>query len=151
MRVRLSVMVFNVTFNNISVISWRSVLLVEETRVFLENYRPIASNCKNLNIYGCIEYTSPRDSKSKSSTNNKIKNKILNNDWCYMWSRNCLPFWSAWVHARFLVGFVSLNLCFSVKCSVNHCWSFCLFLLIFIVLFVHFRIMPSDYLLDIIS
>ena len=73
MRVRLSVMVFNVTFNNISVISWRSVLLVEETRVFLENYRPIASNCKNLNTYGCIEYTSPRDSKSKSSTNNKIK------------------------------------------------------------------------------
>jgi 16S rRNA C1402 (ribose-2'-O) methylase RsmI len=27
------VMVFKVTFNNISVISWRSVLLVEETRV----------------------------------------------------------------------------------------------------------------------
>jgi len=26
-------MVINVTFNNISVISWRSVLLVEETRV----------------------------------------------------------------------------------------------------------------------
>jgi len=26
-------MVFNTTFNNISVISWRSVLLVEETRV----------------------------------------------------------------------------------------------------------------------
>ena len=26
-------MVFNATFNNISVISWRSVLLVEETRV----------------------------------------------------------------------------------------------------------------------
>jgi hypothetical protein len=29
-RVRVNVMVFNVTFNNISVISWRSVLLVEE-------------------------------------------------------------------------------------------------------------------------
>jgi energy-converting hydrogenase Eha subunit E len=28
---RLGVMVFNATFNNISVISWRSVLLVEET------------------------------------------------------------------------------------------------------------------------
>jgi len=26
-------MVFNASFNNISVISWRSVLLVEETRV----------------------------------------------------------------------------------------------------------------------
>jgi hypothetical protein len=28
---RVMVMVFNATFNNISVISWRSVLLVEET------------------------------------------------------------------------------------------------------------------------
>jgi hypothetical protein len=30
-------MVFKATFNNISVISWRSVLLVEETRVSREN------------------------------------------------------------------------------------------------------------------
>ena len=30
-KVKVSVMVFNVTINNISVISWRSVLLVEET------------------------------------------------------------------------------------------------------------------------
>jgi uncharacterized membrane protein len=30
-------MVFNATFNNISVISWRSVLMVEETEVPLEN------------------------------------------------------------------------------------------------------------------
>jgi hypothetical protein len=34
------VMVFNVTFNNMSVILWRSVLLVEETRVHGENHRP---------------------------------------------------------------------------------------------------------------
>ena len=32
-------MVFNATFNNISVISWRSVLLKEETRVPRENHR----------------------------------------------------------------------------------------------------------------
>jgi hypothetical protein len=32
------VMVFNSTFNNISVISWRSVLLVEEARVSGENH-----------------------------------------------------------------------------------------------------------------
>jgi hypothetical protein len=32
-RVRDRVMVFNTTFNNISAISWQSVLLVEETRV----------------------------------------------------------------------------------------------------------------------
>jgi len=37
-------MVFNATFNNISAISWRSVLLVEETRVPGENRRPVASH-----------------------------------------------------------------------------------------------------------
>jgi len=33
-----------VTFNNISVISWQSVLLVEETGVPGENHRPVASH-----------------------------------------------------------------------------------------------------------
>jgi hypothetical protein len=33
-------MVFNATFNNISVISWQSYLLLEETGVPRENYRP---------------------------------------------------------------------------------------------------------------
>ena len=37
-------MVLDATFNNISVISWRSVLLVEETGVPGENHRPVASN-----------------------------------------------------------------------------------------------------------
>jgi uncharacterized DUF497 family protein len=37
-------MVFNATFNNISVISWRSVSLVEETGVPRENHRPVASH-----------------------------------------------------------------------------------------------------------
>jgi hypothetical protein len=40
----LWLMVFNATFNNISVKSWRSVLLVEETRVPRENHRPVASH-----------------------------------------------------------------------------------------------------------
>ena len=38
-------MMFNATFNNISVISWRSVLLVEETGVPGENHRPVAIYC----------------------------------------------------------------------------------------------------------
>jgi hypothetical protein len=38
-------MVFYATFNNISVISWRSILLLEETR---ENHRSTASNCQIL-------------------------------------------------------------------------------------------------------
>ena len=41
-------MVFNATFNNISVISWRSVLLVEETGVPGENHRSFASHRQTL-------------------------------------------------------------------------------------------------------
>ena len=37
-------MVFNATFNNISVISWRSVLFVEETGVNGENHRQTLSH-----------------------------------------------------------------------------------------------------------
>jgi len=37
-------MVFNATFDNISAISWRLVLLVEETEVPGENHRPVASH-----------------------------------------------------------------------------------------------------------
>jgi hypothetical protein len=35
---------FNITFSNISAISWRPVLVVEEARVPGENHRPWASN-----------------------------------------------------------------------------------------------------------
>jgi hypothetical protein len=45
---RVRVMVFNVTFNNISVILWRSVLLVRETRVPGENHWPAASHRQTL-------------------------------------------------------------------------------------------------------
>jgi hypothetical protein len=41
-------MLFNATFNNISAISWRSVLLVEETGVPEENHRPVASLWQTL-------------------------------------------------------------------------------------------------------
>jgi hypothetical protein len=37
-------MVFNATFNNISGISWRSVLLVEEIGIPGETHRPVASH-----------------------------------------------------------------------------------------------------------
>ena len=42
------VMAFNATFNNISVISWQSVLLVEETGVSEENHQPLASHWQTL-------------------------------------------------------------------------------------------------------
>jgi len=49
---RVRVMVFNATFNNIffciSVISWRSVLLVKETEYPGENHRLAASHLQSL-------------------------------------------------------------------------------------------------------
>jgi hypothetical protein len=38
----------NTTFNNIPVISWWSVLLMEETRVPRENHQPAASHLQTL-------------------------------------------------------------------------------------------------------
>ena len=42
---------FNTTFNNISIISWRSVLLVEETGVPGKNHRR-----KSMKIYRTVLY-----------------------------------------------------------------------------------------------
>jgi hypothetical protein len=42
------VTVFNATFNNISVISWWSVLLVEETGVLGENHRSVANHRQTI-------------------------------------------------------------------------------------------------------
>jgi len=41
-------MVFNGTFNNISVTLWQSVLLVEESRVPRDNHRPATSHWQTL-------------------------------------------------------------------------------------------------------
>ena len=49
-------MVFNATFNNIGVISWQSVLLVEETAAPRENHWPVASHWQ---IYHIMLYTLP--------------------------------------------------------------------------------------------
>jgi len=41
-------MVFSATFNNISVISWLSFLLVDETGKPRENHRPVTSHRQTL-------------------------------------------------------------------------------------------------------
>jgi hypothetical protein len=51
-------MVFNATFNNISVISWHSLLLVEATEVLGENHRPIVSHWQTL-LHNVVS-TTPR-------------------------------------------------------------------------------------------
>jgi len=45
---RVRVVVVKATFNTISVISWQSVLLGDETRVPGENHRPVASHYQSL-------------------------------------------------------------------------------------------------------
>jgi hypothetical protein len=50
-------MVFNATFNNISVISWRSALLVEETGVPGENHRHVASQWQTLSYNIIYSYS----------------------------------------------------------------------------------------------
>ena len=47
-------MLFNATFNNISVISWRSVIVSEETGVPGENHLPVASHQQTLSHYNVI-------------------------------------------------------------------------------------------------
>jgi len=62
---RVIVMVFNAPFNNISVISWRSVLLVEESGVSRENHRPEASYWQTLSHN--IVSSTPRLSRISNS------------------------------------------------------------------------------------
>jgi len=63
---KVRVMVFNVTFNNISVVSWRSVLLVEETtdlllvidklyHIKLYQVHPVMSGIRTHN-FNCDRY-----------------------------------------------------------------------------------------------
>jgi hypothetical protein len=56
----LWLLVFNTTFNNISAISWQSVLLVEETGVPRENHRPVASYCQTLS-HNVVSSTHPHE------------------------------------------------------------------------------------------
>ena len=57
---------FNATFNNISVISWRSVLLVEETGA---NHRPAEGHWKNFITKCCIGIRTHNASGDKSNYN----------------------------------------------------------------------------------
>jgi len=58
-------MVLNATFNNISAISWRSVLLVEETGVPGENHRPVASHWQTLSSN--VVLSTPRHERGSNS------------------------------------------------------------------------------------
>jgi hypothetical protein len=58
-------MVLNATFNNVSVISWRSVLLVEETEVPGENHRPVPNYCETISYN--VVLSTPRHERGSNS------------------------------------------------------------------------------------
>ena len=74
--VKVRVIVFNATFNNISVISSRSVLLVEETGGPREKHRPVWSHWQTLThdvlIFSCHRFETNLNSCSS------VKTKIWN-------------------------------------------------------------------------
>ena len=67
-------MMFNATFNNISVISWRSVLLVEETGVSGENHRFAVCDCQPL-PHNVVSST-PRHDRNSNNFNNVFHSSI---------------------------------------------------------------------------
>ena len=69
-------MAFNVTFSNISAISWRSILLVEETRVLGENHRSAVSHWQTVS-YNVVSSTSRNERDSHSP-------RILYAIWWYL-------------------------------------------------------------------
>ena len=58
-------MVFIATFNNISIISWLSILLVEETGAPGKNHRPAASHRQTLSHN--VVSSSPRHERDLNS------------------------------------------------------------------------------------
>ena len=58
-------MVFNATFNNISIISWQSALQVKETGLPEENHLPVASHWQNLSHI--IVSSTPRHEQGSNS------------------------------------------------------------------------------------
>jgi hypothetical protein len=59
-------MVFNVTFNNISAISWRSVLLVEETEYPEKNPQTCSMSLTNFISHNGVSIT-PRHERDSNS------------------------------------------------------------------------------------
>ena len=70
---RVRVLVFNATFNNISAISCRSVYLVEKTGVPKENHQPVASHWQSLLLVvigtDCIGRSYPHPPQTQSYLN----------------------------------------------------------------------------------
>jgi hypothetical protein len=72
--------VFNSTFNNSSIISWQSILLVEETIVCGENHRPVSSDRQTLS-QNVVEYTIPWMGFKLTTLTNFITSCCIEHTW----------------------------------------------------------------------
>ena len=68
-------MVFNATFNNISIISWHSVLLVEGTGVPGEKHWPVASHWQTLS-HNVVSSTPHHEQGSNYNSNDKWQKQV---------------------------------------------------------------------------
>jgi hypothetical protein len=71
-RFRFRFMVFNATFNNISVIWWWSVLLVEESIVPRENHWPVVSHWQTLS-HNVVSSTPRYEKKTNKGYTGKLR------------------------------------------------------------------------------
>jgi hypothetical protein len=118
-------MVFNATFNNISVILWWSVLLVEETGVPGKNHRPVASHWQTLshNVYGAHLVCARFELTSGDTTIQSWPQRLLTSEYCIsitlLWSLTYISKINIWYSWHPTVKFVF------AKNSSSHCPRFC--------------------------
>ena len=81
-------MMFNTTFKHILAISWRSVLLVEETGVPRENHRPVASHWQlyhimfyRVHLARCSGRVDSFCSTSGTHRVNLVTNPVISHQW----------------------------------------------------------------------
>jgi hypothetical protein len=73
----IGVMAYKTIFNNISRISWRSVLLVEETGVRGRNHRPVGSHWQTL-LHNIVSSTPRHERGSSNSHEAKVRVAVFN-------------------------------------------------------------------------
>jgi hypothetical protein len=97
----ICLMVLNATFNNISVISWRLVLLVEETGGSGENHRPVASHWQTLShnvLHLALSGVWSIVNILLLCVHSKLAFSIvLLLSWCLIWPHKGLSLWPTYV------------------------------------------------------
>ena len=120
------VYMFNSTFNNISVISWRSILLAEETEVPRENHRPVGNHWQTLS-HNVISST-PRHAWDSNFrlidwylTSNEQFSSYIQDE--HNFSRNLITIGSR--PRRFLPVYSNKSLINNTYSYCMYTWSFC--------------------------